>query len=99
MDDLKVKVVYRNKELNPTSEQVYCIQDYTDMLRLDLMRIVTDVEDLVYMANGNKNKDEWSDDTWTLFQKIRHKLLDKAGAIGRLPNDIVRDETWQDRNG
>ena len=89
MDDLKVKVVYRDRNLNPTSEQVYPLRDYADMLRLDLMRVVSDVEDLVYMVNGNKPKDEWSDETWILFQKIRHKLLDKAGAIGRLPDDMV----------
>ena len=90
MDELKVKVVYRDRDLNPTSEKTYLLRDYTDMLKMDILRAVADVEDLVYITNGNKPKDEWSDDTWTVFQRIRHKLLDKAGSIGRLPNDIIQ---------
>lgn len=90
MDELKVKVVYRDRDLNPTSEKTYLLRDYTDMLKMDILRAVADVEDLVYITNGNKPKDEWSDDTWTAFQRIRHKLLDKAGSIGRLPNDIIQ---------
>lgn len=50
--------------------------------------MLADVEDLVYIANNGKGKDEWSDATWLAYQKIRHKLLDKAGAISRLPDDI-----------
>ena len=85
MDELKVKVVYRDRDLNPTSEKTYLLRDYTDMLKMDILRAVADVEDLVYITNGNKPKDEW-----TAFQRIRHKLLDKAGSIGRLPNDIIQ---------
>lgn len=91
MDHLKVKVVYRDCNLNPTSEKTYLLHDYTDMLRMDILRAVTDVEDLVYIATGNKPKDEWNDETWTAFQRLRHKLLDKAGSIGRLPDNIVGD--------
>lgn len=91
MDEWKVKVVYRDRNLNPTSEKTYLLRDYTDMLKIDMLHLVEDVEDLVYIATGNKPKDEWSDDTWTAFQRVRHKLLDKAGAVGRLPNDMVGD--------
>ena len=31
------------------------------MLSLDLKRIITDIEDLVYMTNGNKSKDDWNE--------------------------------------
>lgn len=91
MDALKVKVVYRDRNLNPTSEKTYLLRDYTDMLKMDMLHLVEDVEDLVLIANGNKPKDEWNDDTWTAFQRIRHKLLDKAGAVGRLPDNMVGD--------
>ena len=91
MDEWKVKVVYRDRNLNPTSEKTYLLRDYTDMLKIDMLHLVEDVEDLVYIATGNKPKDEWSDDTWTAFQRVRHKLLDKAGSVGRLPNDMVGD--------
>lgn len=58
------------------------------MLSLDLKRIITDVEDLVYALNGDCSKEEWSDETLAAFNKIKHKILDKAGEIGRLPENI-----------
>lgn len=58
------------------------------MIRADLLRQITDVEDMVYQANGNKPKEEWSDESWSTFCRIKHKLLDKAGDIGRLPENI-----------
>ncbi len=57
------------------------------MVRADLLRLITDVEDLVYQANGNKPKNEWTDESWAAFCRIKHKLLDKAGDIGRLPDN------------
>lgn len=58
------------------------------MIRADLLRLITDVEDMVYQANDNKQKEEWSDESWAAFCRIKHKLLDKAGEIGRLPDNI-----------
>lgn len=84
-----VRVVYRNKDMEPIYTKTYSLQEYTEMLRADLLKLVTDVEDLCYAANGNKPKDEWSDATFDLFNKIKHKLLDKAGDIGRIPENII----------
>ena len=88
-DGLGVKVVYRNRDLSPTTPKIYTLRGYTELLRADLMRLVTDVEDLCYEANGNKDKEEWSDATFDSFNKIKHKLLDKAGDIGRLPDNLA----------
>lgn len=88
MTDLKIKVVYRDKNLDPTFIKTYPLRDYTDMLRMNLVHIISDVEDLVYRTTG-KSKDEWDDDTWTRFQHIKHKLLDNAGSISRLPSDLI----------
>lgn len=87
--NLKVKVVYRNEKQEPVYDKTYGLRDYTDMLRADLLRLVTDVEDLAYLACDNKDKSEWPDDIWAAFCKIKHKLLDKAGDIGRLPENIM----------
>lgn len=57
------------------------------MIRTDLLRLITDVEDMAYHANDNKPKEEWTDESWSTFCKIKHKLLDKAGDIGRLPDN------------
>lgn len=91
MDDKKlgVVVVYRNKDMEPVYSKTYSLEEYTDMLRADLLRLITDVEDLCYSANRNKAKEEWSDETFAAFNKIKHKLLDKAGDIGRLPTNIT----------
>lgn len=89
--NLGVKIVYRNEKKEPVFEREYSLNDYCDMLREDLLRIITDVEDVLYIANDNKRKDEWSDSVWASFCKIKHKLLDKAGDIGRLPKNLIED--------
>lgn len=90
--ELCVRVTYRNKDMNPTYSKTYTLGEYTDMLRADLLKLVTDVENLCYMANGNKPKEDWSDETFSMFCLIKHKLLDKAGDIGRIPDNIVMKE-------
>lgn len=86
--NLKVTVVYRDKNLDPTYERSYFLKDYTDMIRMNLIRVISDIEDLIYIMNDNKSKQDWSDDVWVKFQHIKHKILDNAGSIGRLPDDI-----------
>ena len=83
-----VKVVYRNAKMERVDEKVYRLEDYTALLRNDLLRIVTDVEDVLYAANGNAAKDQWDDNTWAAFCRLKHRILDKAGSIGRLPEMI-----------
>ena len=90
--ELGVRVVYRNREMEPTYSRVYTLSEYTEMLRVDLLRLVTDVEDLCFAANDNKPKEEWSDETFSAFSKIKHKLLDKAGDIGRIPENLTVKE-------
>ena len=85
---MDVKIRYLNEKREFVSEKTYPLSDYTDMIRVDLLRLITDVEDLCYAANGNRVKAEWSDETWSAFCKIKHKLLDKAGEIGRLPENL-----------
>lgn len=58
------------------------------MLKLDLFRLISDVEDLVYVMNGYRPRAEWTDESWARFNAIRHKMLDKAGDIGRLHENL-----------
>lgn len=87
--NLGVKVIYRNGQMEPVYEKEYTQEDYCGMLREDLLRLITDVEDLVYEVNGGKKKEDWPDPTWTAFCKIKHKIQDKAGDIGRLPENLM----------
>ena len=92
MNDIIVKVTYKNEKQEPVYEKSYSFRDYTDMIRADILRIITDVEDLVYSVNNGNPKEQWTDETWAAFTKIKHKLLDKAGDIGRLPENIQSKE-------
>lgn len=88
-NNLGVRVVYRNKNLVPTYTKTYSLEDYVSMFSDDLRKLISDVEDLCYEANDGKERDEWSDKTFYAFNKIKHKLLDKAGDISRLPGNLI----------
>lgn len=90
--NLWINVIYRNKKMEPVYEYSCPVADYAESLSMDIKRIVGDVEDLAYLVNGNKPKDEWSEAEIIAFNKIRSKLLDKAGEIGRLPENIIDKE-------
>ena len=89
IQEIGVKVTYKDKDMRPTYTKTYPLCEYTDMLRQDLHRLISDVENLCYIANDNQAKEDWSDQTFEEFSRIKHKLLDKAGEIGRLPQNIV----------
>lgn len=83
-----MRITYRNSNGEATRERVYDFRDYTSLLKQDLMRLITDVEELVYQTNGNRSKEEWPDNIWNMFLGIKHRLLDKANDIARLPDTI-----------
>lgn len=88
MNDFTVKVSYRNKDATDTHEWTYDFKQYTEMMKRELMRIIMEVEDAIYHQQGSRSKDEWDTETMERFQKIRHKLLDQANAIERLPASL-----------
>ena len=87
MSDFKVKIEYKNKNLETVVEKEYDFIDYTEMLNLELKRVLMDVEDAFYFFSGNQKQD-WSPEVTERFNKIRHKLLDQANAIRRLPENL-----------
>ena len=87
--DLNVKITYRNARLEPVNTQLYPLKDYTELLRNDLLKVITDIEDAFYIATGNQPKSQWPDEVWSGFTKVKHKLLDKAGDIGRLSENLI----------
>ena len=68
------------------------------MLRSDLLKLITDVEDMAYKLNENKSKEQWADETWASFCRIKHKLLDKAGDIGRLPENLLYNTSEENKS-
>lgn len=97
---LGVRVVYCNSSMRPVCEKHYDLKTYLDYMRNDLLRLISDVEDTLYQASGTK--EDWPDSVWLGFSKIKHKILDKAGDIGRLTDNIyeVKEEEYgQNRMG
>lgn len=89
VQEILVRVTFRDKDLKPTYTKTYTLPEYADAMRTDLQNLVGEVETLGYIANGNKPKEEWSDESFALFTRIKHKLLDKAGEIGRLTSNMT----------
>lgn len=88
-DKLCVSVTYRNRNMEAVCEKTYGLKEYTSLLCLDIKRLILDVEDLVYRLQDGRQKDDWDDAAFDGFNRIRHKLLDKAGDIERMPETIA----------
>ena len=88
MSDWTVKIEYKNKDLETIVEKEYDFVQYTEMLRLELMRVILDIEDAFYHFTGEEQKEKWDEETMRRFKKIRHKLLDQANAVKRLPQNL-----------
>lgn len=73
-DDMIVKVSYKDRDLNTVKEREYTLRNYASMLRVDVQKVIVDIENAMYRLSGNRTKDEWDDGTRLLFSKIRHKL-------------------------
>lgn len=91
--EIGVRVTYKDKDLRPTYTKTYSLIEYTRMIESDLTRLISDVENLAYMANDNLGKEDWSRETYALFNRIKHKLLDKAGEVSRIPEDLIERRT------
>lgn len=89
MENIGVNITYKNAKQETVCDKTYTLKEYTDMLHTDLLRLITDVEDMAYKFNSGKPKTEWTDESWVAFCCIKHKLLDKAGEIERLPQNLV----------
>lgn len=89
MSDFIVKIEYKNQNLETVVEKEYDLISYTEMLNMELMRLIMEVEDAFYAFSGNKQKSDWSPETTERFKKIRHKMLDTANAIKRLPGNLT----------
>ena len=96
MSDWTVKIEYKNKNLETVVEKEYDFISYTEMLDLELKRLIMEIEDAFYVFSG-KQKEEWTEDMKERFQKIRHKMLDQANAIRRLPQNLSYKGTKADQ--
>lgn len=88
MSDFIVKIEYKNENLETVVEKEYDFPIYTDMMYEKLMGVIAEIESAFYYFSDGKSKDRWDENTLSRFKSIRHKLLDEANALKRLPNNL-----------
>ena len=87
--DWKVTIEYKNKDLETVIEKEYDFISYTEMIHIALMRIIVEIEDAFYSFADGKQKEDWPPELAERYKKIRHKLLDQANAVKRLPKNLT----------
>lgn len=87
--DFKVTIEYKNKDMETVVEKEYDFVTYTQLLYASLMKIVVEVEDSFYYFADGKQKEDWPEELAERYKKIRHKLLDQANSIKRLPQNLT----------
>lgn len=91
MSDFIVKIEYKNEKLETVIEKEYSFLDYTAMLDREMRKILNDIEDSFFYFQSYNPKAQWSDEAKKRFESIRHKMLDQANAIKRLPQNLTCD--------
>lgn len=87
---LNVHITHRNSKLQPVADEIYPLDEYMALLGNDILRMISDVEDIIYTTTGGVQRDEWTDEVWTKYSRLKHKMLDTAGAVKRLPDNLVK---------
>lgn len=88
MSDFVVKVEYKNEQLETVVEKEYNFIEYTSMLDREIKKVLSDIEDAFFYFNQYAPKEKWPVETKKRFDAIRHKLLDQANAVKRLPQTL-----------
>lgn len=88
LKDFTVNVVYKNKDLETVGENTYLLTDYCDEVRHNVTRIITEVENAFFEMQDFIRKEDWPESTRNSFMHIRHKLLDAANKIDRIPQNM-----------
>jgi len=87
-NDFTVAVNYYSRDAHDFVQQEYSLQEYADMLKAGLIRVIADVEDVFYRFNDERPQEEWDQRSGEEFSHIRRKILDQANAVARLPKNM-----------
>lgn len=77
-----VNIIYRNREMEEICEKSYDLEEYCKTQKAAVTRLITDIEYALSAAKNGENPD---------FKPIRHRLLDIANNIERLPAQMRVD--------
>jgi len=75
---MRVKIEYKDKNLNIVNIEQYNIQYYCHLLSQRTLSLLFQVEELLRGEND--------------FQSIKHFIFDLAGAVSRIPENIIEEE-------
>jgi hypothetical protein len=56
-----------------------------------VLDVITDIENVFFQMEGANPKKYWSDEHKEQFAQIRHKLLNAANDINRIPMNMCKD--------
>lgn len=84
---MKVKVEYKNKNLEVVGSDYFEFDLYAQKLAQDILSVLTDIEKYLEC-------NEFDYDSDNMYRYIRRKLLNTAGALKRLPDNIVQDKSY-----
>ena len=79
---MKIKVEYKNKNLNNVCVETYDFDDYCAKLAQDVICLLSTVENMIPPESFG------SED----FQKFRHKVFDISGSLKRIPINLIEGE-------
>lgn len=88
MSDFIVRIEHKTKDGEVYLEQEYSFRDYTELVARELMGVLADIEAAFYVFEDGKPRDEWSKANLNRFNGIRHKMLDYANNVRRLPSEL-----------
>lgn len=88
-ENLRVRVEYKDRNLTPLYTKEYTLVEYTQNIERAIVSTINDVEHAFYELSGGKRKEEWPEEVLNKFNLIKHRLLDHAGDIRRLPENLM----------
>jgi hypothetical protein len=88
---LKVKIVYKNRQLQVVNVAEYDLDVYCFELSDRLIKTLTVIESMLDVDTLKENE---------AYQKVRHTLLDIAGQVKRMPDNLLLEPgqkiVWED---
>lgn len=88
MQGFSVSIEYRDKDMNKIGEMEYSLKDYVEKQRYDMMKILVEIEGIIYKATGGKEKEEWPSAYMDMFKDVRHHIFDVANSVSRIPSTM-----------
>ena len=86
-EDIKVKINYRNKNMDIVDTQEYSFDLYCGKLSRDIINMLSSIESFF---NAQYIEGNISDDMF--YRQIRHRLFDIAGAVKRIPENLEMNQ-------